>query len=242
MMIRAHVRGVAEVDIGFFPLCQSPDPRVFLLEPLLHQCLIPLQRTMQRFLAGDAELRQQPSDRHQAQRDVEFIFDQRRYHLARPQSKRKLELQWVLLRHRIVNPLQFPAVKLRRTPEQRLGFQRSPTTTSILCQPPVNRRTIDANNTSDEFRTFTVLDTAHRTLTHHLQRRVIQSPCIVPSHARRESYSPRRVKHEVYLLMYRLIDDPESLLGKRITRASNTQNKIDARNFVALDSEQERIR
>jgi hypothetical protein len=39
-----------------------------------------------------------------------------------------------------------------------------------------------------------------------------------------------------------VVDDPESLLGKQITRASNTQNKIDARNFVALDSEQERIR
>jgi hypothetical protein len=37
MMIRAHVRGVAEVDIGFYPLRQSPDPRVFLLEPLLHR-------------------------------------------------------------------------------------------------------------------------------------------------------------------------------------------------------------
>jgi hypothetical protein len=39
-----------------------------------------------------------------------------------------------------------------------------------------------------------------------------------------------------------VVDDPESFLGKRITRFSNTQNKIDARNFVALDSEQERIR
>ena len=39
-----------------------------------------------------------------------------------------------------------------------------------------------------------------------------------------------------------VVDDPDSILGKRITRASNTQNKIDARNFVALDSEQERIR
>jgi len=39
-----------------------------------------------------------------------------------------------------------------------------------------------------------------------------------------------------------VVDDPESSLGKQITRASNTQNKIDARNFVALDSEQERIR
>ena len=39
-----------------------------------------------------------------------------------------------------------------------------------------------------------------------------------------------------------VVDDLESTHGKRITRASNTQNKIDARNFVALDPEQERIR
>ena len=39
-----------------------------------------------------------------------------------------------------------------------------------------------------------------------------------------------------------VVDDLEALLGKRITRGSNTQNKIDARNFVALDPEQERIR
>ncbi|QDL98893.1 AIPR family protein [Rhodopseudomonas palustris] len=38
------------------------------------------------------------------------------------------------------------------------------------------------------------------------------------------------------------VSDPDSSLGKLITRASNTQNKIDARNFVALDPEQERIR
>lgn len=39
-----------------------------------------------------------------------------------------------------------------------------------------------------------------------------------------------------------VIDDPNSTLWQQITRASNTQNKIDARNFVALDPEQERIR
>jgi hypothetical protein len=38
------------------------------------------------------------------------------------------------------------------------------------------------------------------------------------------------------------LDDPSSPLGQQITRASNTQNRIDARNFVALDPEQERIR
>jgi AIPR protein len=45
-------------------------------------------------------------------------------------------------------------------------------------------------------------------------------------------------------LQARIIEvrDQDSSLGKGITRASNTQNKIDARNFVALDLEQERIR
>jgi short-subunit dehydrogenase len=42
---------------------------------------------------------------------------------------------------------------------------------------------------SDNFRTFAIMHTAHRTLTHRLQRRVIQSSCIVLFHARRESYS-----------------------------------------------------
>jgi len=46
------------------------------------------------------------------------------------------------------------------------------------------------------------------------------------------------------ILLARIIavEDPESDVGKRITQASNTQNRIDARNFVALDPEQERIR
>src|SRR5215472_4593724 len=78
MMIRAHMRGIAEVDLSLFPLRQSFDPRKFLLEPLLHQRLVLFQRTMQRLLAGDAELSEKSPDRNYAQRDIEFIFDQRR--------------------------------------------------------------------------------------------------------------------------------------------------------------------
>src|SRR5260221_14526831 len=77
MMIRAHMRGIAEVDLSLFPLRQSFDPREFLLEPLLHQSFVPFQRTMQSLLASDAELSQKPPDRDQAQQDIEFIFDQR---------------------------------------------------------------------------------------------------------------------------------------------------------------------
>src|SRR5712671_4104424 len=198
MMIRAHVRGVGEVDIGFFPMRQSLDPREFLLEPLLHQRLVPFQRTMQRLLASDAELGQKPSDRDQAQRDIEFILDQRRHHLTRPQRKCELELQRILLRHRVVNPLQLLAIEFRRTSEQRLGLQRSPATTSILCQPAIDRRTIDTQNTSNNFRAFAVLNTAHRTLTHCLQRGMIQPSSIVCPHAQRESYSHRHVKNSLF--------------------------------------------
>src|SRR5258708_10979602 len=98
------------------------------------------------------------------------------------------------MRHRVVNPLQLLAIEFRRTPKQRLGLQRSPAATSILCQPAIDRRTINAENISNHFRAFTILNTAHRTLTHRLQRGVIQSSRIICPHAQRESYSPRHVK------------------------------------------------
>src|SRR5215467_3947040 len=194
MMIRAHMRGVAEVDLRLFPLRQSFDPREFLLEPLLHQRLVLFQRTMQRLLAGDAELSEKSPDRNYAQPDIEFIFDQRRHHLARPQRKCEFELQRILLCQRGVNPLKFLAIEFRRSPKQRLGLQGSPAATPILRQPAIDRRTIDAQNTSNNFRAFAILNTAHCTLTHRLKGGVIQSSCIVCSHAQRESYSRRRVK------------------------------------------------
>src|SRR5258706_9123003 len=98
------------------------------------------------------------------------------------------------MRHRVVNPLQLLAIEFRRTPKQRFGLQRSPAATSILCQPAIDRRTINAENISNHFRAFTILNTAHRTLTHRLQRGVIQSSRIICPHAQRESYSPRHVK------------------------------------------------
>jgi hypothetical protein len=48
MMIRAHMRRIAEVNVGFHSPCKSLDLRVFLLEPLLHQRRVALQRAMQR--------------------------------------------------------------------------------------------------------------------------------------------------------------------------------------------------
>src|SRR5262249_18911705 len=105
-------------------------------------------------------------------------------------------------------PLQFLAIEFRRTPKQRLGLQRSPAATPILRQPAIDRRTIDAQNISNNFRACTILNTAHRTLTHRLQCGVIQSSRIVCPHAQRQSYSRRHVKKS--LLTYVLINKSEA--------------------------------
>src|SRR5215475_3032851 len=103
----------------------------------------------------------------------------------------------------VVNPFQLFAVKFPRASKQRLGFQGAPATTPIRCQPAIDRRTIDAHNTSHNLWIFAVLNTAHRALTHGLQCSVVQLSRVVFPHDSRESYSPDPVK-AVYLLMYSL--------------------------------------
>src|SRR5215471_18836516 len=76
MMIRAYVRRVAEIDIGFFSARTGFDLRVFPPEPFLHQRLVALQRMMQRPLRGNSKLRQKPSNGYWTQRDIEFVLDQ----------------------------------------------------------------------------------------------------------------------------------------------------------------------
>src|SRR6266700_4615923 len=90
VMIRAHVGSIAKEDLRFFPLRKGLDPWIFLVEPLLYQSLVALLRTIQRLLAGDAELRQQPANRIGAQHDAELVLDQLGHHVARPQRELKL--------------------------------------------------------------------------------------------------------------------------------------------------------
>jgi hypothetical protein len=90
MMIRAHMRGVAEIDLGVFPARKSFDPRVFLLEPLLHQRLVAFQGMIQPLLTADPELRQKPSNGDYCRRSE--ILNMSLISLPPPASC-KLELQ-----------------------------------------------------------------------------------------------------------------------------------------------------
>ena len=116
-MIGPDVRRVAEIDVRPLLFGHRLDLRIFFLKPLPNQRLIAFDCSMQWLLAGDAELRQQPANGIGGQRDVEFPLDQSRHHLARPQCKRKLQLQRILLRHRVVNPLHRARIQLKRPAE-----------------------------------------------------------------------------------------------------------------------------
>jgi hypothetical protein len=103
-----------------------------------------------------------------------------------------------------VQTFSFLASSFGGRPNSGLAFNAS-STTSIPRQPTINCRTIEPNNSGDDFGTFAALNTDHRTLTHGLERGLIQSSRIVLSHARRESDSRHRIKKNFYLFIYRLI-------------------------------------
>src|SRR6202007_1088223 len=197
MMIGAHVGGIAKEDLGFFALRQGLDPRVFLLEPLSYQGLVAFLRAVQGLLAGDAELRQQPTNRIGTQHDTKLVLDQLCHHIARPQRERELQLQRILPRYGVVNPLHGARIQFGRSAEKRLGLQRSPSTSPILGQPSVYRTADDPQGSRDNFGAFAGLYAPHGADAHRFQRRVIQLAGIILSHSTSESDQIRNVKKKV---------------------------------------------
>src|SRR6202162_5097695 len=187
MMIGAHVGGIAKEDLGFFALRQGFDPRVFLLEPLLYQSLVAFPRAVQGLLASDAELRQQSTNRIGTQHDTKLVLDQLCHHGARPQREGELQLQRVLLRYGVVNPLHGARIQFGRSSKKRLGLQRSPSTSPILRQPSVYRTAADPHGSCDNVGAFTSLNATHGAHAHRFQRRMIQLASIVLSHPPSES-------------------------------------------------------
>src|SRR4029077_19898996 len=149
MMIGAHVSGIAKEDLGFLTLRQRSDPRVLLLEPLLDQGLVAFLRAVQGLLASDAELRQQSTNRIGTQHDTKFVLDQLRHHLARPQREGERQLQRVLLRYGVVNPLRGARFKFSRPAKKWVPLQRSPPPSPILRQPSVDRAVTDPQGSCD---------------------------------------------------------------------------------------------
>ena len=132
---------------------------------------------------------------------AKLVLDEHGYHLAGPQCKLEFQLQWILPRYRIVNPLQLLAVELRRPSEKRLRFQRAPAAAPVIREPPVDRRAPDAEYTRYNFGAFAFLHTLHRALAQRFQGRMIQLAGVIFSHTSRESHAIHDVKKNVLLLM-----------------------------------------
>ncbi len=149
---------------------------------------------MQWLLTGDPELRQEPPHRRRAQNDAEFVLDQLRHHLARPQRERELQLQRVLARHRIVHPPHHLAIELRRTPGQRFRFQPIPPAAPIAREPAVNSGSVETENMGENFGALAFLHAFHNAYAHLFERLVIQLASVVLSHTKGESSSILSVK------------------------------------------------
>ena len=155
-MIGTHVRRVAKINVSAdFPR-HGLDARIFLLQPLLNESFVALFRAMKRLLTSDPKLREKPAHRHGAQLYTELVLDQLSHHLARPQREHEFQLQRVLARHRIVNPLHLFAVEFRWAPAQRLGFQPIPAALAIARQPAVDSGAIQVESLRQNFWAFTI--------------------------------------------------------------------------------------
>src|SRR5271154_844086 len=160
---------------------------------------------MQRFLTGDAQLRQQPAYGHHAQDNLESGLDDLGHHLARPQRKFKFELQGILLRYRFVNPFQFLVVQLWWTTKKRFRLQAAPPPLAITPHPPKHRTIGYTQRPRYNRRSLARLDAANRPFPQSFQRLVIQSARVVFSHAATESEPINLVKENMHLLTFRLI-------------------------------------
>ena len=84
VMIGADMSRIAKIDVGALRLRHCPDFRVLRLQPFVDQCLVPLDRTVQRLLRGNAKLRQQSAHRVPGQTNSILSLDQLGHHLPRP--------------------------------------------------------------------------------------------------------------------------------------------------------------
>src|ERR1700751_5624938 len=131
------------------------------------------------------------------QHDTKLVLDQLCHHIARPQRERELQLQRILPRYGVVNPLHGARIQFGRSAEKRLGLQRSPSTSPILGQPSVYRTADDPQGSRDNFGAFAGLYAPHGADAHRFQRRVIQLAGIILSHSTSESDQIRNVKKKV---------------------------------------------
>jgi hypothetical protein len=102
---------------------------------------------------------------------------------------------------RSCKPIVGARIQFGRSSKQRLGLQRSPSTSPILRQPSIYSTAVYPQRSRHTLGIFASLYTTHGADAHRFQRRVIQLASIVLFHAASESHGILRVKKNVQLVM-----------------------------------------
>src|ERR1017187_6028797 len=90
--VRAHPGLILEENLRFLAFRQRSDPRILALHPLLDPRSILLVGPPQRLLTREAQLPEQPANRHQAQAYPTVLGNQFGDHPARPQREWEAQL------------------------------------------------------------------------------------------------------------------------------------------------------
>lgn len=182
MKIGTYPSLVSKKDVCLLLLRNSPNLRIFHLDPMLYLFGILLKGTPQRFLRAKAKLIQEPAYRCLAQTNVELPPNQFRDHDACPQSKGKLHLPRILLRYRVIDPLHHFAGQLWWTAATLPGIQGSPSSLTIAGQPAKQCRFLYPQHLGYQRRWLAFLNSGYSTLPQLCQFLVCQPTGIVVSH------------------------------------------------------------
>ncbi len=174
MKVGPHAGLVAKEDLRAPALRPSTDARVLFLQPPFDQRRVLFEGAHQWPLACQAELGQQPTYRGHAEPDAKPLLDDSLDHSPRPEGERELELQGILQRDGIVDPLHLSATDEAGASGQGLGFERMPPTTAICRQPVVDAGPGKPQRSDDNFGAFPSLNLFHGTDSDRLQRPMIQ--------------------------------------------------------------------
>lgn len=184
MKIRTHSRFILEEDLSPFPLRLDANPGIFLLEPLLNQRGILLQSFDQRFLAGEAQLGQEPSDRGKRKADPVFFPKKRPHHSPSPKGEGKLQLKGILGGDRLVEPAHLGSGNLFGSASNSPCSQAIPTSSTISGQPLIDATTGKSQGLDDGLGALPVLNLLNGTDTDSLTGLVIDPAAIALRNSR----------------------------------------------------------
>ena len=185
VMIRANSRFISKEYQRLLFMRQFLDPGILFLQPFLDSLRFLLISTPNRTLRCQTQLAQQTTHGSLAQLHAKSLMNKLSHHLCRPKRIRKLQLQRILVNHRLVYPLQRFAIQFRLSSASLFGVQGVPAAPTIAGQPTVYRDTVNPQCFCYNLRTLSFLHAAYASLSQFRQRLMIKVSCIHCFHAYR---------------------------------------------------------